>query len=154
MKRSLINKLGTAMNTIGSLGVGYYAAKFHLLQDIRAFDILDQTQWVQFAGSVFILGIGLVLRIRDLVERKHETDELKKEADWADEVSDQNTERVNELQDRLEDTEGLLDTVIRRVVLAELPEIVEDYLENRAPSALVKLDTSDVDGELDEEWAK
>ena len=141
MKRSLINKLGTALNTIGSLGVGYYVAKFHLLQDLRAFEILEGKQWLMIGGSLLVLTIGLILRIRDLINRKHEEEDLRKEVGWAEEVADQNAEHANELQDRLEDAEGLLDTVVRRVVMAELPNLVEDYLENKAEKATLKLET-------------
>ena len=140
MKRSLINKLGTILNTVGSLGIGYYVAKFHLLQYLRAFDLLETSHWVLLLSFGLVLGIGLTLRLRDLIERKHQEEGLSKEVGWAEEVADQNAEHANDLQDRLEDTERLLELVVRRVVIDELPPLVEDYLENKAEKATLKVE--------------
>ena len=122
------------------MGIGYYVAKFHLLQDLRAFDLLETSHWVLLLSFGLVLGIGLTLRLRDLIERKHQEEGLRKEVGWAEEVADQNAEHANDLQDRLEDTERLLELVVRRVVIDELPTLVEDYLENTAEKATLKVE--------------
>lgn len=129
MKRSLINKLGTSFNIIGSLGVGYYAGKFGLF--IEPTTILGNTELVQISGSFVILLIGVVLRVRDIRSHSQKERDLVGEVKWAENIADQQTDRFNEAQDQLDATERLFDTVVRRVILEDLPKLVEEYLEKK-----------------------
>jgi len=131
MKRSLVNKLGTAMNTIGAAGVGYYAAKFHLLQDSRAFEILEGDQLLMIGGSCLILLVGLILRIRDLIQRKKEEDGLVQDYQMATNTATTALDEMHKAEDRLEDSQQLFETVLQRVVRDALPDMVEDYLKDR-----------------------
>lgn len=76
MKRPLVNKLGTALNTIGSLGVGYYVASLNILSDPLLRELTLQ-QHLQFLGALALLVVGLILRINDLRTRKHEVKQLE-----------------------------------------------------------------------------
>ena len=131
MQRSLLNKLGTILNTVGSLGTGYYAAKFNIVLEPTVVSVLPPEDLSKLIGTALLLVIGLTLRVRDLRARSHEETvreqeflrEKTKLVHVLDDLEDEHEEKqkhlISELentQNRLADVEGLLETVVERVV--------------------------------------
>lgn len=137
-------KLGTVFNTIGSFGVGYYVAKFNLLDptvlvspDGVILHTLDYIQNLQLFGSIIILGIGLILRTRDILNRKHEKEHLlcdmkrKEDAnihqgeEYLDEIAHLQRQ-IKNLTARFNDTKIVLGNVIKPYVRDFVKEEIEE----------------------------
>ena len=129
MKRPFLNKLGTALNTIGSLGVGYYLAKITLISQIDTTtlspELLDDANVVRFLGCVIVLMIGLLLRIRDLRDREAFDGQLVQTASQIQHDRDV-------LQERVDDIEGVFDGVVARVIDEKLNEDLSDLIRETA----------------------
>lgn len=111
MQRPFVNKLGTLLNTVGSLGVGYYLAKFTVFERplLPILNGLTVEQNLQLLGSIIILAIGLLLRVRDLRDREAFDANLVHDAEVVREIA-------NRAHDRLSNTESILDDLVARAI--------------------------------------
>ena len=139
MKRPLINKLGTAMNTIGSLGVGYYIAKLSILNNIdftnpnleQVAGALQPASSFPLAVCLLILAGGLFLRIRDLVSRHQEEVMTEGALQMARGDVCELENRICDLQTLLEVT---LDDVVGKRVTEELDRRFGEMQEGNTPT--------------------
>lgn len=120
----MFNKLGTVLNTLGSLGTGWFGSKLATV-DLTAIDLNQLLNWevgYPLIISISLLLSGLLLRIRDILDKnqKLETESSLRE----------NAQHTNKmLGNRLNDLNQILEAAIENVIKERLPELIRSELQ-------------------------
>lgn len=114
-----VNKLGTVMNTVGSLGLGYYGGTTGLFTgSFPGFDLMSH---YPLYISCIILAVGLGLRVANIVERDAELKKYQANAQHFQHES-------SEFEHRLDDMNDSFDAAVDRSILKKLRPMVRDEI--------------------------
>lgn len=122
----MINKLGTVMNTIGSLGVGWYAAILARTQAPFPTNFTDtfENNWWGLLAFGALLAAGLIIRIKDIRAKAR----ALKDEEQTNALMEQD---LHDYEDRLYDAQHLIEGAVAKVVRDTLPEIVAEEVKKQ-----------------------
>lgn len=121
----MINKFGTLMNTIGSLGVGWYAAIIVKAgEGIPASVTTVSENWWGLTAFAAILVLGLALRVKD-IRAKHKS---IRDEEQTNALMEQD---LHDYENRLHDVQSLIEDAVANIVSDKLSEIVTKEVEKQ-----------------------
>lgn len=146
----MFNKLGTVLNTLGSLGTGWFGSKLVTI-DLTTVDINQLLNWdvgYPLIISISVLFLGLLLRIRDIIDKNQK---LEAENRIVKRFQDTNKLLTNRLDDLNQILEATIETVIKKklptLIKLELQKELRDKSEGvRTGYSTREVDSSDVHG--------
>lgn len=131
MKKRVLDKIGTILTTVGSFGVGYYVAMFHLITDPTLFNMLGYKDQLKVIGSVILFVVGVSIRWHDIIRTKNEKQVLVGEVSQVEFEHNITEHALHRLEDQLNNQEKIVDASLKKIVETALPGLIEEYLAER-----------------------
>jgi len=138
-----LTKLGTVLNTVGSLGVGYYMHKY---LDMFTEGFVLEVHYPLYVSAI-ILFVGIVLRLRDIVSKKENLEYVNDQCDIQRGDNESLQEEVIELEVKLTEQRRIVEAALEVILQDRLPALIDERISNHF---LVEAEAMDMDEDLKE----